>query len=119
MAGPRRSRLAARRRTIARCCACVVLALNGKNLTAGCAPISRDTGFTVTVKVPYAPGTLEARAVDAAGTLLASRAFTTAGAPARLRLSADKSHLSPSRDDLSYVLAEVIDAHGVLVACAN
>ena len=98
---------------------CVVLALNGKNLTDGCTAISRDTAFTVTVKVPYEPGTLEAHGFDARGQLLATRSFRTAGAPARLRLTADRTRLTPSRADLSYVLAEIVDADGVLVTCAN
>jgi len=100
-------------------CACVILALNGRNITAGCVAVSRATDYTATVTVPFSPGTLTATGVDAAGRAIATRSFATAGSPAQLRLTADRSKLSPSRADLSYVVAEVVDADGVLVTCAN
>jgi beta-galactosidase len=39
----------------------------------------------------------------------------TAGEPARLRLTPDRSRLRADRSDLAYVLVEVLDARGVLV----
>jgi len=102
-----------------RAAVCVVVALNGKNVSSGCMPISRDTDYTLTIKVAYVPGTLTATGFDGAGRVLATRSFVTAGPAARLRLTADRTKISPSRADLSYVVAEVVDAHGVLVTCAN
>ena len=99
--------------------ACVVLALNGANLTSGCTPVSRATDYTLTVKVPYEPGTLTAMAFGTDGALLATRTFKTAGEALQLRLSADRMRLRADRSDLSYVTAEVLDANLVLVACAN
>ena len=100
-------------------CACVFVALNGRNVSEGCVSVSRATDYTATVKVPYEPGTLEATGVDAHGRVLATQTFQTAGAPAQLRLTADRTALTASRADLSYVVAEVVDSAGVLVTCAN
>ncbi len=99
--------------------ACVVLALNGVNLTDSCTPVSRATDYKLTVKVPYEPGTLTATALSTEGTMLATRTFKTAGEATQLRLVADKTKLRLDRSDLSYVTAEILDANGVLVACAN
>jgi hypothetical protein len=45
--------------------------------------------------------------------------FTTAKAAAKLRLVADRGAIDATREDLAYVVAEVVDADGVLVACAD
>ena len=84
-----------------------------------CVNISQDTRFTASIEVPFAPGKLEAVGFDASGNQIATRQFTTAGAAAQLRLIADRELLSPSRADLSYVVAEVVDEAGVRVACSN
>jgi beta-galactosidase len=44
--------------------------------------------------------------------------FRTAGAPAKLRLMADRLSIRPDRNDLSYVTVEILDASGNLVSDA-
>ncbi|MBS1874052.1 MAG: DUF4982 domain-containing protein [Acidobacteria bacterium] len=90
----------------------VRLSLNGKEI--GRKPASADTKLTAEFDVPYAPGELRAQAF-AAGKPIASMALQTAGAPARLRLRADRSALTASRAELSYVIVEVVDERGVVV----
>ena len=46
-----------------------------------------------------------------------SIAFTTAGPPARIMLTTDRAQLRASRDDLAYVVATAVDAHGRRVQC--
>ena len=66
--------------------------------------------------VSYEPGTLAASCV-AGGTAKAK--LTTAGAPAALRLTADRTLLRADRNDLAYVRIEVVDAKGVVVPAAR
>ena len=66
-----------------------------------------------TFTLPYAAGTLRAEAGGEVVTL------ATAGKPARLRLTADRSQLSASGQDLAFVTVEVVDAEGRVVADDN
>lgn len=109
-----------------------------QRLVAACVNISTNThwqtDYTATFLVPYEAGEIRATVVHppptavptmvgvaATGALAPpapmSVAFRTAGAPVSLRLSVDRNALRPSRDDLAYVRAEVIDAMGVMVHC--
>jgi len=89
----------------------VRLFLNDKLI--GEKPTGREQQFKAVFTVPYAPGTLKAvgirgdRAV--AGSILA-----TAGKPARLRLTADRSVLQADGQDLSFITVEALDAEGRL-----
>ena len=94
----------------------VELFLNGTSL--GTQPTSRATKFTASFTVPYAPGVL--RAVGYAGDReLGSTELRTPGVAARLRLTADRPSIRASRNDLSYVTVEVVDADGVRVPTAS
>ena len=68
-----------------------------------------NTQFKATFSVPYKAGTL--KAVDAEGhiTMLA-----TAGQPAALRLTADKTLLNHDGQDLAFITVEVVDSEGRL-----
>ena len=66
----------------------------------------------------YARGTLEATCTGA-GDPKTRTVLTTAGAPARLRLTADRGEIRASRNDLSYVTIEVVDAKGTIVPAAR
>ena len=59
----------------------------------------------------YEPGTLEARAIRN-GETAAVDLLHTAGAPAAIRLAADKTVLTADGQDLSYIRAEIVDAQG-------
>jgi beta-galactosidase len=74
--------------------------------------------MSTTFAVPYAPGELKVIGVGNNGQEEA-RVLKTAGAPVRLRLSPDRGTIHSSRDDLSYVTVEAVDAAGNLVPHAN
>jgi beta-galactosidase len=54
-----------------------------------------------------------------AGSEIGTIAFTTAGKPMKLLLRPDRTKLRASRDDLSYVMLQVVDATGLLVPDAT
>lgn len=57
-------------------------------------------------QVPYTPGVLMAVGLQG-GQVVANKTLTTAGAPARLRMTPDRAAIAADRGDLSYVLVEV------------
>ena len=75
--------------------------------------VDPDT-YTASFEVAYAPG--ELRAVTLAGKKEKdSVVLATAGAPASLRLTADRSKIQADRNDLAYVKIEVLDKDGNVV----
>jgi beta-galactosidase len=90
-------------------CDRVALSLNGKAI--GEKPTGTAERRTAEFDVAYEPGTLTAAC---AGTGTRST-LTTAGPPARLRLTADRASVRADRNDLSYVRIEVVDAKGTIV----
>jgi len=68
--------------------------------------------------VPYQPGELKTVAYKG-GRRWAQDSVRTAGAPARLKISADRTKLSADGRDLSYLTVRVVDAAGVLVPDAH
>ena len=125
---------------------CVTLRLNGKPVLqharlpvayedeaheadGSCVPVNSTTDFTATWQVPYQPGELSATlqsspmeavreaVVDAAA--MPTVALRTVGPPTALRLRADRLAIRASRDDLSYITAEVIDDGGEVVECGS
>jgi beta-galactosidase len=62
--------------------------------------------------VPFEPGTLEAVAYKD-GIRIGSDVILTAGAPAAIRLTPDRTHLTADGRDLSYILVEALDKDGV------
>jgi beta-galactosidase len=95
-------------------CAQVDLQLNGKSL--GVQPRAADERPRVW-KVPFAPGALTALGSDG-GAVTARETLRTAGAPAKILLTADRDTLTPTFDDVDYVTATVVDADGVPVPTA-
>lgn len=94
----------------------VALLLNGKAVTAAPQPVSEKTQFTATFTVSYAAGKLTAVGYDAQGKQVSTKTLVSAGAAAKLALSADRSKLRADRSDLSYVTASIVDAAGNLQA---
>jgi beta-galactosidase len=77
---------------------------------------TRAEEFKAVFAVPYQPGTLRAVAVNAEGCEMpSSDCITTAGQPARLRVTADRTQLKADNQDLAYLTIEVLDAEGNLV----
>lgn len=73
---------------------------------------------TVTWRLPYKPGTLSAKGYNG-GVEVASDLLKTAGAPAALRLRADRTALAADGQDLSHVEVELVDAEGTVVPDAD
>jgi beta-galactosidase len=87
----------------------VRLELNGKLI--GEQPVSRATKLTAHFEVPYAPGELRATGFSN-GVEIAHATFNTTGAPAGLRLTADRPTIRADRNDLAFVTVEVVDKAG-------
>jgi beta-galactosidase len=94
----------------------VRLFLNGKLI--GEKPTGREQEFKATFSVPYAPGTLKAVGVRG-DRAVAESVLTTAGKPASLRLTPDRTVVQADGEDLSFVVVEAVDAEGRLEAHAN
>ena len=89
----------------------VRLELNGKKVDQK--NVSPDN-LTATFEISYQPGTLKAIAVNN-GKDIDSIVLRTPGKAAKIRLTADRSRIKNSRNDLSYVTVEIVDANGELV----
>jgi beta-galactosidase len=95
-------------------CDTVELVLNGKSLGLQ----SRRPLTHRAWKVPYEPGTLLARG-SVAGKVVATEELKTAGAPARIQLTADRVSLSANGTDLSFITATIQDGEGTPVPTAD
>lgn len=94
----------------------VKLELNGKPV--GEQAVDDNQSITATFEVPYEPGTLVARCFDN-GTETSSETIKTLGKPASIRLTADRSTIKANRNDLSYVMVEILDAEGNVLPNAD
>ncbi len=74
-------------------------------------PAGREQEFKAMFEVPYAPGTLKAVGVKG-DRAVAESVLRTAGQPARLRLTADRTMVQADGQDLSFVTVEAIDVDG-------
>lgn len=99
-------------------CASVELFLNGVSLGKK-ALSQRGTKNQYAYTVAYAAGTIVANGYDASGNLIAQDIQYTAGAPAKLALSSDKTAVSTASDDLVYITCDVLDKNGTLCPNAN
>jgi beta-galactosidase len=97
-------------------CPLVKLELNGKVI--GEQNLDESKSITATFEVPYEPGTLIARCYNN-GTETASQTLKTTGKPAAIRLTADRTTIRADRNDLSYIMTEIIDAEGNVVPDAD
>jgi beta-galactosidase len=94
----------------------VKLELNGK--LVGEQAVDDSKSITATFEVPYEPGILTARCFDN-GVETASGTIKTVGKPAIIKLTADRSIIKANPNDLSYVMAEILDTEGNLVPYAD
>ena len=74
--------------------------------------VNRSTAFKAVFAVPYEAGTL--RAETCWGRI---KTLSTAGKPARLRLTPDRSVITADGQDLSFITVEVVDRNGNI--CPN
>jgi beta-galactosidase len=94
----------------------VRLELNGKVI--GEQAVDGEKSITATFEVPYEPGTLIAHCFDD-GKETASQAIKTVGKPAAIRLTADRGTIMADRNDLAYIMAEVVDNDGNVIPWAD
>lgn len=87
----------------------VKLLLNGKEV--GSKDLTAKDALVAEFTVGYSPGELKAVAYET-GSEIGAIAFATAGAPRKLVLTADRVKMKASRDDLSYVIVQVVDGEG-------
>ena len=87
----------------------VTLLLNGKEV--GAKELTEKDNLKAEFQVPYSPGELKAVAHQG-GQEIGTISFATAGKPHKLVLTPDRPKLSPTRDDLTYVMAQVVDEQG-------
>ena len=93
----------------------VELFLNG--VSKGSKTMSASTGH-LEWSVPFATGTLEARA-SKGGTVVVTDKVQTAGAAAGLALQVDRASIAADGRDLAFVEVDVVDANGVIVPQAS
>ena len=99
-------------------CASVELFLNGVSLGKK-ALSQRGTKNQYAYTVAYAAGTIVANGYDASGNLIAQDIQYTAGTPAKLALSSDKTAVNTASDDLVYITCDVLDKNGTLCPYAD
>ena len=83
---------------------------NGEERLIGEQPTQQ---MKATFTLPYTPGTLRAETTD--GTII----LRTAGAPAAIRLSADRQQMKMGSQSLAFITIEVVDAQGNIIPTAN
>jgi beta-galactosidase len=94
----------------------VKLELNGKLI--GEQSVDDNNSITATFNVPYEPGTLIAHCYDN-GIETASETIKTVGKPAALRLIYDRNRIKADRNDLSYIITEIVDLEGNTIPNAD
>jgi beta-galactosidase len=94
----------------------VRLELNGKPIAEK--PVPDNARLTVKFTVPYQPGVLKAIGIEN-GKAMASATFVTAGPAKSIRLKADRQLIKANRNDLSYIIVEIVDDKGNLVPDAG
>ena len=94
----------------------VRLYLNGQLI--GEQPTGREQEFKAVFSVPYSPGTLKAVGVEN-GQEVEAQELATAGDPAQIRLTADRTVITADGQDLSYVTVEILDKEGRVVPNAE
>ncbi len=87
----------------------VELFLNGKSL--GVKPTTRTEKLQAAFEVPYEPGELKVVGTLASGETVV-KVLQTVGAPAAIRLTADRAALAADPNSLSFITVEVVDVDG-------
>jgi len=97
-------------------CPKVKLELNGK--VVGEQDVDPTKSITATFELPYESGSLIARCYEN-GKEIASETIKTTGKPESIRLTADRTRINTGNNDLSYVMAEILDKDGNIVPDAD
>jgi len=91
-------------------CSEVELFLDNKSL--GKKSSTRETEFITRWEVPYQPGVLRAAGYENQEEVTSAE-LRTAGEPAEIRLTADRTEVAANGQNLSFVIVELIDKNGV------
>lgn len=94
----------------------VRLYLNDKLI--GEKPTTKEQESKTVFSVPYAPGTLKVVGLNG-DREVAHTVLQTAGAPAKLRLTADRKTIQADGEDLSFITIEALDSEGRLILSAD
>lgn len=82
-------------------------------------PCDKANGFMAVFKTLYTPGEITLAGVDAEGVEHKVGSIITAGTPKEIRLTADDTVYGADGEDIAYILAEVVDANGIVVPVAD
>jgi beta-galactosidase len=93
----------------------VELFLNGKSLGTR---KKQNDDLHVMWRVPFVPGTLKAVSKKN-GKIVLMKEIKTAGAPAKIVLTADRKNIKADGSDLSFITATITDANGITVPDAG
>ncbi|HTI89916.1 MAG TPA: glycoside hydrolase family 2 TIM barrel-domain containing protein, partial [Puia sp.] len=93
----------------------VELFLNGKSLGT---KSKQGDDLHIAWKVNYEPGTLKAVSRKN-GKVVLTTEVKTAGVPARIELSADRSSIRSRDHDLSFITVKIVDKNGIMVPNAD
>jgi len=93
----------------------VELFLNGKSLGT---KSKQGDSLHIAWKVKYEPGTLKAVSRKN-GKVVKTTEVKTAGPPARIELTADRSIIRSNDHDLSYITVKIVDKNGIIVPNAD
>lgn len=77
-----------------------------------------DDDYHVTWSVPFEPGTVKIVSRKD-GKTVAEKSISTAGEPARIRLTPDRASIAADGNDLSFVTVEILDSEGNLCPTAD
>ena len=88
------------------------------NQLVGELPTTRKEEFKAVFTLPYQPGELRAVGVEN-GKEVDPQRLETAGKPARIRLTADRTEMTANGQSLTYVIAEITDREGRMVPIAD
>ena len=91
----------------------VKLYLNDK--LVGTKQVSRETEFKAVFTVNYEPGKLKAIASSTSSQTSSTSTLQTAGKPARLRLTPDRTVMAADGQSLTFITVEVVDKDGIPV----
>ena len=81
--------------------------------------VNIDTQYKAVIKLPYQPGTLKAVSVDANGKEMAESTLRTSSEPATIRLTPDRKLINADGQDLAFIMVDVVDKDGNIVADAD
>ena len=81
--------------------------------------VNIDTQYKAVIKLPYQPGILKAVSVDANGKEMAESTLRTSSEPATIRLTPDRKLINADGQDLAFIMVDVVDKDGNIVADAD